>query len=170
MPINIEIKARVKSLVLLEEKVKKIADFGPELIKQEDVFFKTENCRLKLRIFDSGKGELIYYKRANTFQSKESNYEIYKTENPESLRDVLNKAYGSEITVRKKRVLYLIGQTRVHLDEVEELGAFMELEYVLKNNESRKQGENAVTQLMETLEISKSDLISVAYADLLAKI
>lgn len=44
------------------------------------------------------------------------------------IQAVLSDALGVKGEVRKERRLFMIGQTRVHLDQVEGLGHFMELE------------------------------------------
>ena len=74
--------------------------------------------------------QLIYYNRPNTIEPKLSNYQIFEVpdHDVESLKRVLSLAVGVVGVVRKVRKVYLIGQTRVHLDQVESLGSFMELE------------------------------------------
>lgn len=41
---------------------------------------------------------------------------------------VLQRALNKTIEVKKRRLLFMIGQTRIHVDDVEGLGDFMELE------------------------------------------
>jgi len=69
--------------------------------------------------------------------------------------------------VRKHRTLYLVRKTRVHLDEVEKLGTYMELEVVLGAGESTKEGEEIARALMDELDIDPSDLVRGAYVDLI---
>lgn len=87
----------------------------------------------------------------------------------ESLNDVLGKSLGALGCVKKVRNLFLVGQTRIHVDSVEELGDFMELEVTLKEEESVEDGEKIAQNLMEKLGVEKEDLISGAYHDLLNK-
>ena len=68
--------------------------------------------------------------------------------------------------VRKQRTLYLIGETRVHLDQVEGLGDFIELEVPVPDEESSEGAEAVVTEMVEALSIGNGDLISGAYVDL----
>jgi predicted adenylyl cyclase CyaB len=70
--------------------------------------------------------------------------------------------------VRKRRTLYLVGQTRVHLDEVEGLGHYLELEVVLEPEESTEDGAAVAHELMATLGISDEDLEANAYIDLIS--
>jgi len=76
-------------------------------------------------------------------------------------------ALGVRGVVKKKRRLFLVGQTRVHLDEVDGLGHFVELEVVLRVNQSEEQGRKIAQELMRQLEISESDLLSGAYVDMI---
>lgn len=167
MPSNIEIKAKVKDLNRLRSAVMEIATGPCQVLHQEDVFFHVRRGRLKLRIFTNDFGELIYYERPDSTGPKRSNYQIYSTSKPLELRRLLAAALGETITVKKKRELYMVGQTRIHLDEVGQLGTFMEIEVVLGPEQSPEDGKRIAYALMEKLGINKSDLVSCAYADLL---
>ena len=90
------------------------------------------------------------------------------TEDPATLKKILSEAYGIRGVVEKQRTLFLAGQTRIHIDRVEGLGDFMELEVVL-NKETIEEGEQIARDLMKTLGISPLDLIDRAYIDLLEK-
>lgn len=167
MPSNIEIKARVSDRAALEHRTRLIADSGPEAIFQDDTFFACPSGRLKLRDFGNGHGELIFYQRADESGPKPSHYRIAPTDDPESLRQLLLEAYGSPGRVVKRRTLYLVGRTRIHLDRVEGLGDFMELEVVLGEDETPEQGLAEAQRLMTELGIEHGSLVEGAYLDLL---
>lgn len=169
MPSNIEIKARVSDMPALKEAVEAVADSDCVVLEQEDVFFRTTTGRLKLRILAPNHGELIFYERADSHGPKQSHYLICATSTPHQLRIVLCKALGERIVVRKRRSLYLAGQTRIHLDEVENLGTFMELEVVLRPDQDAAEGQTIAQELMARLGIACSELVHCAYADLLEK-
>uniref|UniRef100_A0A8C3H8J1 CYTH domain-containing protein n=1 Tax=Chrysemys picta bellii TaxID=8478 RepID=A0A8C3H8J1_CHRPI len=80
---------------------------------------------------------------------------------------VLSQALGVQGVVKKERRLYVVGQTRVHLDRVEGLGDFLELEVVLSEQQSPEDGERVARRLMEELEVQEEDLVAGAYLDLL---
>lgn len=168
MPRNIEIKARVASLATLEPRVAAIATQGPTPIAQDDTFFRCANGRLKLREFADGTGELIFYQRADEGGPKTSFYVRTPTRDPAGLREALTLANGIVGRVVKARTLYLVGRTRVHLDRVQELGEFMELEVVLEDDEPEAAGMAEADALMRTLGIAAEDCISGAYLDLLS--
>jgi predicted adenylyl cyclase CyaB len=167
MARNVEIKARLANIEALLPRVRDLADRGPELIEQDDTFFTCTNGRLKLRVFADGSGQLIAYERPDAAGPKTSDYSIADVGNPASLRATLALALGQNGRVIKRRTLFLIGRTRVHLDRVEGLGDFLELEVVLHEDESADNGVAEALTLLERLGVNASQLVVGAYADLL---
>jgi adenylate cyclase len=167
MARNIEIKARIGSIEALAPHAAAIADHGPERIEQDDTFFPCPNGRLKLRAFGTGQGQLIFYSRPDQAGPKESFYILSPTASPDTLRDALIAAHGARGRVRKVRTLFLVGRTRVHLDRVEELGDFLELEVVLRDGEPPESGVAEAHALMARLGVEQGALIEGAYVDLL---
>lgn len=96
-----------------------------------------------------------------------SYYQMAATTDPETLMAILGGVLGVLGTVRKTRRLYRVGSTRVHLDEVEGLGAFLELEVVLGPGDSPDEGRAVAEDLMRRLGIEPGDLVGRAYLDLL---
>lgn len=167
MARNVEIKARVRNFDIVRQRAAALSGGSPEMMDQEDVFFQSSRGRLKLRRLGSNVGHLIYYDRPDISGPKTSTYSISYTDNPTQLRDVLASALGETIIVKKVREVYVVGRTRIHLDIVEELGNFMELEVVLDEEETELSGQKIACEVMADLGIEKSDLIEGAYADLL---
>ena len=170
MARNVEIKARLPgSIESLLPRARALAD-GPEvLIEQDDTFFTCARGRLKLRDFGDGTGELIHYERADTEGPKLSDYVRAPTSDPAALREALTRAQGTQGRVRKTRWLLMVGQTRVHLDRVQGLGDFMELEVVLRDGQSAADGEAIAERLMGELGIAREQRVAGAYLDLLAR-
>lgn len=170
MSRNIEIKARVADLPALFSRAAALADEGPVEILQEDTFFRCEAGRLKLRMFSEHAGELIFYRRADEAGPKESFYLRSPTTAPRILRESLALAYGEVGRVRKQRTLFLCGRTRIHLDRVEGLGDFVELEVVLGDADAVAAGlaeaEAEARELMGKLGVEAAQLVDVAYVDL----
>ncbi len=167
MASNIEIKARVSHPGVLQQRAESLSDTPCEILSQEDIFFNTPQGRLKLRVLAPDRGELIYYTRENANGPKRSDYSIFRTSDPDTLKAVLAAAWGIRGVVKKVRRLYLAGQTRIHLDDVEGLGAFMELEVVMQPDQSDAEGHTIARVLKDKLGIADADLIDVAYIDLL---
>lgn len=169
MSRNVEIKARIESVDALAPRVAALADQGSVEIVQDDTFFACERGRLKLRAFPGGDGELIFYRRPDQAGPKESFFVISPTPAPDTLREVLSLAYGPAGRVRKHRTLYRVGRTRVHLDRVEDLGDFLELEVVLREGELTEDAVAEAHRILTALGITPEQLVEGAYVDLLAQ-
>ncbi len=169
MPRNVEIKARLDNFSAVAAKAAALADHGPIAIAQDDTFFRCDNGRLKLRVFSETQGELIFYRRTDRQGPKESFYVRSPTASPASLREALTLAHGEIGRVVKDRTLYLVGRTRVHLDQVQGLGEFLELEVVLEDGEPLEAGVREAHRLMADLGIAPSQLVGGAYVDLLTQ-
>ncbi len=167
MPSNIELKARANLFETQHAIAKGISDTPGETLNQHDTFFRVPSGRLKLREFGNGSAELISYQRPDIKTAKSSNYEIYKTNSPALLKPILISSLGLIGEVKKKRQLYFVGQTRIHMDDVERLGMFIEFEYVLNQDEDEKKGRAKLADLTKKMKIREEDFISVAYIDML---
>jgi predicted adenylyl cyclase CyaB len=170
MPSNIEIKVRVGDFNEIRRRAEELSNTPVEIIPQEDIFFKTPKGRLKLRVLAADPAQLIYYNRPDQEGPKRSDYHVSRTSDPENLKRVLELAFGIRGVVRKTRYLYLVGQTRVHLDDVEGLGQFMELEVVMGEGQSDAEGNAIAEGLMTSLGVERSDLLEGAYMDLLENV
>lgn len=168
LPSNIEIKARARNFEEIKSRAERLSDVPVQVISQEDIFFNTPQGRLKLRVL-ADHAQLIYYTRPDQEGPKRSDYHITRSTDPENLKHVLELAYGIRGVVKKTRYLYLVGQTRVHLDDVEGLGQFMELEVVMADGQNDAEGQAMAEGLMAALGVQRGDLIDGAYMDLLEK-
>jgi len=167
MAANIEIKARVDDFEAMKARAEALSDKHLEIIQQEDTFFLTQKGRLKLRKQTSDLGYLIFYKRPDQKTPKRSNYQLAQTHDPESLKETLALALGIRGVVKKTRYLCMVGQTRIHIDDVEGLGCFMELEVVLREGQSDAEGQAIAEGLMRRLGVREDALIDGAYIDLI---
>ncbi|MBE0564892.1 MAG: class IV adenylate cyclase [Krumholzibacteria bacterium] len=167
MPRNVEIKARASDPVRLRALALDLAGGPPVVIEQDDTFFATATGRLKLRAFADGTGELIFYDRPDRTGPKTSRYALAPVADADALRAVLAAALPVRGRVRKRRELLLAGRTRIHLDRVEGLGDFLELEVVLAADAEIAAGEAEARALMDRLEVAPGDLVAGAYLDLL---
>ena len=167
MPSNIEIKARVRDFDRIRGRAAELSDTPLQVIRQEDTFFNTEKGRLKLRVLPPDRAQLIYYLRSDQEGPKRSDYHIFETPDPENLKRVLELAYGIRGMVKKTRYLYMVGQTRIHVDDVDGLGQFMELEVVMQAEQNDAQGQAVAEGLMTSLGVEREDLIEGAYMDMM---
>jgi predicted adenylyl cyclase CyaB len=164
---NVEIKARIEGRwAEIEKRAAAIADSGPTILEQEDIFYSVPRGRLKLRT-ENGRSELIYYLRSDQNGPKESDYVCLPVADAATTKRLLAAVHGERGIVRKQRVLYLAGQTRIHLDRVEGLGDFLELEVVLGLDETVDDGAAIARDIMGKLGIDQHQLVMCAYMDLL---
>jgi predicted adenylyl cyclase CyaB len=164
---NVEIKARVASVDAVMPRARALAQRDAQRIEQDDTFFRVPHGRLKLRQCADGSAELIHYQRADTAEARVSDYRRVPLSDAVALRDALERALGTLGRVRKQRWLLLAGQTRIHLDRVEGLGEFVELEVVLRDGQSEPDGARIAEQLMHELGLASAERIAGAYLDLL---
>ena len=167
MAANIEIKARLRDWDQAQGIAESLSDRPCQVIPQRDVFFDVPKGRLKLRVLAPDRGQLVYYEREDAAGPRRSNYAVSPIADPASMEALLTASLGARGVVSKTRYLYIVGHTRVHLDQVEGLGRFLELESVLGPGHDEKDGQRAVSELMGRLGIAEDDVIDVAYIDLL---
>jgi predicted adenylyl cyclase CyaB len=165
---NVEIKARIGSIEALLPRARALADGDAQRLEQDDTFFDVPLGRLKLREFGDGSAELIHYQRPDIGGAKLSDYVRTPVSSPASMHDALERALGASIgRVRKQRLLLMVGATRIHLDRVEGLGEFIELEVVLHEHQSESDGVRIAEHLMHELGLAAAPRIAGAYLDLL---
>ncbi|HEX4052797.1 MAG TPA: class IV adenylate cyclase [Tepidisphaeraceae bacterium] len=165
---NIEIKARAHDLTETLRLAQALSSSHSEALFQEDVFFGVPAGRLKLRTINHTRSELIFYDRADETGPKCSNYIRFPVSDAVIMRRQLESAFGIRGIVRKSRRLFIVGTTRVHLDEVQELGDFVELEVVLPPDGSAEAAVSTAREIMRKLKVDDASLVAGAYIDLLA--
>ncbi len=160
----IEIKARVKSLDPIREKIESWGTRFQGTYLQTDTYFNTASDRLKMReVEGEPTAMLIYYDREDIPDPKQSDILIVETGEPETLKAILGRSIGVKVTVEKTREIYQHQGTQVHLDMVEGLGTFIEFERPITDlPEDRK----VLEVLMNELDIEAGDLVTVSYSDL----
>ncbi len=167
MARNVEIKARLTDPAATRRLVEAAADGPPEALAQTDTFFRVASGRLKLRERSGGQAELIHYQRSDRAGPRESRFERIAVPDATALRSLLASALGVCGEVSKHRLVYHIGRTRIHLDEVRGLGDFLELEVELEPGEPLDAGVDETRRLMARFGIAEEALVAEAYADLL---
>lgn len=165
--LNIELKARYEDLGRLREACKSLDAEGQEPDRQLDTYFGVANGRLKLRESLLSGAELIFYTRADVAEARESYYETCPVEDPEGLKAILKRALGVQAVVVKRREIFVIGNVRIHLDKVQELGTFVELEGMVENPAELMEVADEVRGLQRALGIDNQSLVKESYSDLI---
>ena len=163
----IEIKARCQNLAWIKSRLENAQARYIGLDTQTDTYLNCSNGRLKLREGNI-ESRLIHYHRNEVKGLKLSKVKLYNSSDPDSLKDILQNAMGINTVVRKKRHIYFIDRVKFHLDEVEDLGTFVEIEVIDKSGlEPRPILKEICQRYMDYLDIQQEDLIDASYSDLL---
>lgn len=163
MSQNIELKIKLETFNDILNILKKNEVQKEAVLKQRDIYYKQKDGLLKLRIYSTN-GEVIYYKRDESAKDRVSNYQILNVD-PKEAEEFFKYIFETEVEVKKVRFLYLYKNTRIHLDEVEGLGKFLELETVVKG--STEDGIDEFNSVVELLRLDTSKQLKSSYRTIL---
>ena len=167
--LNIEIKSKQKDIDSIRNiLVQHNAEFKG-IDNQIDTYYIVNSGRLKLREGNI-ENSLIYYQRKDQHGPKQSDVVLYRTEPNSSLKEILEKSLNILVKVKKRREIYFIENVKFHLDNVDKLGHFIEIEAI--NNYQYNSKEKLLKQCeyyIELFNIDQNDLISESYSDMLLK-
>jgi predicted adenylyl cyclase CyaB len=172
MATNIEIKARFHDLSKARGRATAIDARRQGLLMQTDTYFHLRAGRLKLREIhgdDHPRAELIWYRRADRKGARVSEYQVVPIQKPAKLKLALSGALGVKQIVRKRRELWMYRNVRIHLDRVEKLGNFIELEAVVSGRFNTAVSRRNLQAMQRALGIDSSMLVAGSYSDLLKR-
>ena len=125
----VELKARADSLDDYGKRLQEMKADHIGTFHQTDTYFEVPKGRLKLRETEgTQKAQIVYYEREDIPGPKTSRVFILELQGPEFFKDFLHKALETKIVVDKTREVYRHQGTQIHLDEVKDLGTFIEVE------------------------------------------
>jgi homotetrameric cytidine deaminase len=163
---NVELKARDPDPARSLARARAVGAEDHGELRQRDTYFAAPRGRLKLREQEPGGAELIAYERSDAAEARESRYRIAPVSDGPALRDALAAALGVTVVVDKRRRLLMWEGVRIHLDDVEGLGAFVELEGVAPAGSDLSAEAARVARLRAALEIADEAIEAAGYADL----
>lgn len=161
---NIELKATDPDPSASLEVCRALGAEDRGTITQRDTYFEVAHGGLKLREEQPGRPHLIQFERASVPQQRESRYRIIEVSDGAALCEALGAAIGIRGVVAKRRHLLLWQSVRIHLDEVERLGTFIELEAVAPPDSDLAHEHRLVTELRDALGITDERLVALGYA------
>jgi len=166
----IELKAKVENHDSVRERLGRLKAYHAGTFRQIDTYFYVPKGMLKLRqIEGKGEAELIYYEREETDGPKESKVFIVRILKPETFRTFFEKVLKKKVTVGKRREIYRYRGTQIHLDAVDILGNFVELEREIRGSgKDAHEAQKILEAMMAELGVEKRDLIKGSYSDLLS--
>jgi predicted adenylyl cyclase CyaB len=165
MPQNLELKARISSVSEATRIARRLKAKARGVLHQRDIYYLVRSGRLKLRIISKRPAELIFYTRPNKRGSRYSDYVLLPVSNSKSTNELFTTLFGQKVVVEKKRRLFLLKNSRIHLDEVRGLGAFIEFEVLVKHG--KRQAQKLLEFLTAEFDIKRTATVAVSYSDLI---
>lgn len=167
---NVELKAIDPSPEASIEACRTLGAVDCGVLWQQDTYFGASRGRLKLREQRPGRSQLIHYDREDEPEQRESRYQILDVLDVAPLHRLLTAGLGVRATVTKHRRLFLWRSVRIHLDEVEGLGAFIELEAVAPAESDLSEEHRLIDELRARLSITDDRILPDSYADQQARL
>jgi len=163
---NLEIKTRVESLAPFRARLRIMKGAVREsVVRQTDWYFRVPRGRLKLRVHGGRRsGTLIAYVRPDRRAARTSDFQLMLVAYAAPTRALLEAMFGVRVCVRKRREIWLYRNARIHLDTVERLGTFLEIEVVV--TEGMPQARGLMRDLRAALGIGSADLLAASYGDM----
>jgi homotetrameric cytidine deaminase len=166
--INLELKARDPEPQQTAARCRALGASDEGVLQQRDTYFAGRHGRLKLREQDASPAELIAYRRPDTREAEKSAFIRAGVADPAALREALGAALGETVVVVKRRRLWMWEKVRIHLDDVQGLGTFIELEAMVGPGlNTPEEAAEKVARLRSKLAIADDALVAAGYSDLL---
>jgi adenylate cyclase class 2 len=161
---NIEFKAELRNLAAARRQCELLGAQRVRQMQQTDTYFRLPDGRLKRREVPGELTEWIFYHRQDRVSPRMSNYTILNNE--QARRRWGTHSLKPWLSVVKSRELWMLGDVRIHLDEVEGLGTFIEFEALVSRRFDVKMCHEAVRTLRVTFGPLLGEPISKSYSDL----
>jgi len=165
---NLELKSKCVNMEKLRRLIFELGAEYQKTMHQIDTYFNIPKGRLKLREIDGETAQLVYYERADENASRYSNYSIVEITDASGFKRMMMDALGVKAIVDKMRELWIYGNTRIHVDDVDDLGHFVELETVI-TNQTNTEAQAEHNFVKRALEIDDAEIVPVSYSDLILK-
>lgn len=167
MARNLEFKARLHDPILARRLAARLSGGPPEVLEQTDTYFRCGQGRLKLREIAGQAAYLVAYERADEAAARLSHYQLVVIENAAGLKTALTTTLGVWGEVRKRREVSLVENVRIHIDQVQGLGDYLEFEAVLTSALEAARAAGQLELLAQQFAVEPSDLEPRSYSDLL---
>jgi predicted adenylyl cyclase CyaB len=163
--LNYEFKARLKNEKLVRATLQRLRARRVGTDQQVDTYFRLPAGRLKVR---QGRIEnaLIFYRRLDAPRARRASVATMLLPRRNSLRDILASALGVLAVVKKRREIYFVGNVKIHLDRVRQLGKFLEVEAISRAGDVKKIRAQA-RKFQRLFAVSTSDIVPQSYCDLI---
>jgi len=165
----VELKAKVGSLEPFRKKIESLKAEYVGTFRQIDTYYEVPQGRLKLRETEGkNKAQLVYYERPDVQSPKQAQVFIIELTKPQFMKQFLNKVLRTKTVVDKQRAIFRLEGTQVHLDMVQNLGAYVEFERQTENTpKATQKAHETLRRLMQTFELKLETLQKGSYSDLI---
>ena len=169
--VNFEVKARTSRLGAIRRwLLANHAEFrGVDV--QTDTYFHLPESRGRLKLREGNiENSLIHYRRPDNPEARVSDVALAPAADPASLKGVLERALGVLTIVRKKREIYFIGNVKFHLDELEGIGQFVEIEAIATGSHAGIETlKEQCLYYMDAWGIGTGDIAAESYSDMVMR-
>ncbi len=163
---NVELKARLDSLDAAREVARALATDYLGIQDQIDTYFVCHEGRLKLREIDGASAQLIWYARSDQPQARKSEYYLLDIPDPGLTKQILATALGIRHVVAKRREIHMYHNVRIHLDDVANLGTFLEFEAVMHAGQDLAEGHSQLDWLCGQFAIMPNHILTQSYGEM----
>jgi adenylate cyclase class 2 len=162
---NIELKARLRDPTTAQATAERLTGGPGECQIQTDTYFHCRAGRLKIRQIEGRPGQLIWYARADRPEARASDYRLIELADAEAVIAALQAALDVRGLVRKRRLIYLYRNVRIHLDEVAGAGDFLEFEAVISSPAEELAAPSLLAELAQRFGLRPNDFLTGSYGD-----
>ena len=168
--LELKVSAGDEAFADIVERARRLGEFRS--MSQVDTYFAVPTGRLKLREISDGdvrRAELIGYSRPDESGARWSEYcrADFEPSQIAPLIAMMKQTIGVRTTVRKQRDVVVTGRTRIHLDTVEGLGHFVELETVVGDEDGDAGAGAELAAVAEALGLNDLPVVAGSYSDLI---
>ncbi len=163
---NLEFKAELRDPLIARAAALRLgASFIAE-VEQVDTYFRVPHGRLKRRETTGEPTEYIFYHRRDEAQPKLCQFTIYDLATARERFGLTDPPIW--VIVHKRRQIFMYKNVRIHLDDVRDLGTFLELEALISAAHNIARCHQVLGEIRRAIEPALGELIAVSYSDLLA--
>ena len=172
--IEIEVKAHVDDSRKMERAIIAMGATPIGIQDQADTYYNAphrnfENTDEALRIRVEDGGAFLTYKgpKMDTISKTRQEFQTVIKE-PETIGNILSSlGFFPVATVTKRRKNYRLGDFFISLDEVRDLGSFIEIEIPVKNSRNYEEKVESILKIIEKLGISRTSTIRESYLEMI---
>ncbi len=163
---NIEFKAELRDPVVARRQCRLLGAERIGVVQQTDTYYRLHDGRLKKRDAPGEPTEWIYYHRRDVVRPRMCNYTILSDEQAQRRWGTRN--LRSWVKVIKTRELWMHENVRIHLDDVDRIGVFLEFEAVVSRACDVQTCHQKIRHLRQLFGPTLGEPVGPSYCDLMA--